>query len=86
MPRAKRQPLDKEASERQTKGIHARAAAIKELLERHKTEFDELLVQQRLAAGLSPKNGGPTKAQLEAQIRKAEETLAKKRDLLRLVS
>lgn len=85
MPRARGQ-LTKADREKAKRGINARQEAVKELLKRHKSEFDELLVQYRVAAGLAPSNGGPSKAQLEAQIRKAEETLAKKRDLLRLVS
>lgn len=87
MPRPKtRGTLTKADREKATKGIRARQQAIKELIERHQTEFDELHVKNRVAAGLAAKNGGPSRTQLEAQIRKAEETLAKKRDLLRLVS
>jgi hypothetical protein len=86
MPSKTRGQLTKADRAKASKGIKARAAAIKELQERHKGEFDELLVQHRMAAGLAPRNNGPSKAQLEARVRKAEERLAKDRDLLRLVS
>jgi hypothetical protein len=81
MPRARKQ-LSVADREKAKKGIRARQEAIKTLIERHKTEFDEVHVKYRLMAGLAPTNGGLTRAQLEAKIRKGEEKLAKDRELL----
>lgn len=85
MPRARGQ-LSKADREKARKGIQARQDAIKELIARHKSEFDEIHIKLRLAAGLAPTNAGPSRAQLEEKIRKQEEKLARDRELLRLVS
>jgi hypothetical protein len=85
MPKTRGQ-LTKTDREKAKKGIRARADALKTLIERHQSEFDELLVKNRIAAGLAPTNSGPSKDQLEAKIRKAEEKLAKDRELLRVLS
>lgn len=85
MPRAKPQLTTADRAKAK-KGIRARADALKVLIERHQAEFDELLVKNRIAAGLAPTNSGPSKDQLEAKIRKAEDKLAKDRELLRVLS
>ena len=85
-PRTTRGPQTKADREKARRGIQARQDAIKELIERHKPEFDEIHVANRLKAGLAPTNNGPSKAQLEEKIRKQEARLAKDRELLRLVS
>lgn len=85
MPRA-RAKLTNADREKAKKGIRARADALKTLIERHQAEFDELHVKNRLAAGLAPTNAGPSKEQLAEKIRKAEDKLAKDRELLRVLS
>lgn len=85
MPKTKRQ-LTKTDREKAKKGIRARQESVKTLIERHKVEFNEILVSNRLAAGLAPTNTGPSRSQLEEKIRKQEAKLAKDRELLRLVS
>lgn len=59
------------------KGIKARQDAIKTLIERHQTEFDELHAKNRVSLGLSPRSAGPSREALEERIRKQEERLAK---------
>lgn len=66
-----------EEKDRAKKGIKARQDAIRTLIERHKTEFDELHASNRVAAGLSPRSAGPTKEQLEERVKKTREKLEK---------
>lgn len=66
------------------KGIKARQDAIKTLIERHQTEFDQLHASNRVALGLSPRSAGPSRAQLEERIKRQEERLAKWRQELDL--
>jgi hypothetical protein len=84
--RKTRSQLTKTDREKAKKGIRARADAVKVLIERHKTEFDELIIKNRLAAGLAPTNSGPSREQLAEKIRKAEDKLARDRELLRVLS
>ena len=85
MPTTRRQ-ISKADREKAKKGIRARQEAIKTLIARHQQEFDELHINNRLAAGLAPTNAGPSREELEAKIRKTEEKLAKDRELLRVLS
>jgi len=70
--------------DRAKRGIKARQDAIKTLIERHQTEFDELHARNRVAAGLSPRSAGPSKEKLEERIKKQEERLVKWRKELEL--
>lgn len=63
--------------DRAKKGIKARQDAVKTLIERHQTEFDQLHASNRVALGLSPRSAGPSRAQLEERIRKQRERLEK---------
>lgn len=64
-----------EEKDRAKRGIKARQDAIKTLIERHQTEFEELHAGNRVAAGLSPRSAGPTKAQLEERVKRTREKL-----------
>lgn len=72
--------------EKAKKGIKARQDAVRTLIERHKPEFDELHMRNRVAAGLTPKPLGPSREQLEERIRKNREKLTKDEEMLRLVT
>lgn len=81
-----RRQLTKADREKSARGREAQTAAYKRLMEAHKEELQRYMIEERTKRGLAPSNTGPSKTQLEEQIRKAEERLAKKRDLLRMVS
>ncbi len=81
MPRHK--PTEDE-KERLRKGIKARQAALRTLMDRHRPEFEELHAQARVAEGLPAKSQGPSRAQLEERVRKQRERLAKWEAELRL--
>ena len=66
-----------EEKDRAKKGIKARQDAIKTLIERHQTEFDEIHVRNRIALGLSPRSAGPNREQLEERIKRQKERLEK---------
>lgn len=80
---ARRKPTEEE-KERLRRGIKARQDALNTLMERHRQEFDELHAQNRVAAGLSARSAGPSKAQLEERVKKQRERLAKWEAELRL--
>ena len=64
-----KKPKD-EAHERQQKGVRARRDAIQTLIANHQDEFDRLVAQNRVAAGLSPRASGPSLEALEERIQK----------------
>lgn len=66
------------------KGIKARQDAIKTLIERHQTEFDEMHARNRVALGLSPRSSGPSREKLRERIKRQEERLEKWRHELDL--
>ena len=73
-----------EEKDKAKRGIKARQDAIKTLIERHQTEFDDLHARNRVAAGLSPRSAGPSREVLEERIKRQEERLAKWRQELDL--
>lgn len=73
-----------EEKDRARKGIKARQDAIKTLISKYQSEFDELHARNRVAAGLSPRSAGPSKTQLQERIRRQEEKLEKWRQELEL--
>ena len=78
--------VTKEQSDRAKAGIEARRDAINTLIERHQDEFEELHMKNRVAAGLSPRSAGPSKAELEERIRRQRGRLEKWEAELRLTS
>lgn len=69
--------------DRAKKGIRARQDAISTLIERHRDEFDELHMKNRVAAGLPPRTAGPSLEKLEERIKRQREQLARWEDQLR---
>ena len=59
------------------KGIKARQDALNTLIANHQAEFDELVVNNRIALGLPRRPAGPSQEQLQQRVRRAEEQLAK---------
>lgn len=57
------------------KGMAARLAAQKKLIEKHQAEFDALLKTERESRGLFAKPKRKTREQLEAELAKAQEML-----------
>lgn len=66
-----------EEKDKAKKGIKARQDAVKTLIERHQTEFDELHARNRVALGLSPRSAGPSREELEDRIKRQEQRLEK---------
>ena len=73
-----------EEKDKAKKGIKARQDAIKTLIEKYQSEFDELHTRNRVALGLSPRSTGPTKEQLEERVKRTRERLEKWERELRL--
>lgn len=73
-----------EEKDKAKRGIKARQDAIRTLIERHQTEFDELHARNRVALGLSPRSAGPSREELEERIRRQEKKLEKWRRELNL--
>ena len=66
-----------EERDKAKRGIKARQDAIKTLIERYQSEFDELHARNRVALGLSPRSAGPTRRELEERIKRQTERLEK---------
>lgn len=71
------EPDKTEVRQRQSAGVRARQKAIQTLIANHQEEYDRLVTQNRVAAGLSPRASGPSTEELEERIRKQRERLAK---------
>ena len=67
-----------EGEKRKNPATSARGKAIRQLIENHPKEWNDLLGDARVAAGLN-RNGNDPAARKRAQIAKAEEKLAKLR-------
>jgi hypothetical protein len=68
--------------DRAKKGIKARQDALKTLITNHQAEFDELVANNRIAAGLPRRPSGPSQEQLQQRVQRAEEQLEKWRQEL----